>query len=287
MPVTVIQVFKRLIRSTLFILFTVWILLTILFYFFQPGYIYLPSRNVEVTPAALSLPFEEVHFTASDGTRLHGWFIPQENAQATLLFLHGNAGNISHRLRSIALFRNLGLSIFIFDYRGYGMSEGSPTENGTYLDAEAAWQYLNRERSIPANHLIIFGRSLGGAIAAWLATQQPAAAVILESTFTSVEDMARHYYPYLPVRWLLRIKYPTIERMSGIKSPLLLIHSADDDIVPFTQGQALFNNARQPKTFLKIHGDHNYGFIENESLYLNGIKTFLSRYAELNTVQLK
>ncbi len=263
-------------QSALFILISVWILLSILLYLFQPGFIYYPYKKVEVTPAAIQLKYEDVFLTTSDNIKLNGWWIPRLNSRATLLFLHGNAGNISHRLDSIKIFHDLGLSVFIIDYRGYGNSEGKPSEKGTYLDAEAAWQYLVNEKNIASDEIIVFGRSLGGAVASWLATKHTVAGLILESTFTSIEDMGRHYYPYLPVKFLARIKYPTLKRISQVNSPVLVIHSPDDDIVPYQLGKKLFVQANEPKQFLNLTGGHNEGFLSSGNLYIQGLNNFLN-----------
>ena len=195
-----------MLSSLLFIAVSVWLLLSLLLYFFQPHYIYYPYKQLDSTPATINLPYEDVTLTTSDDVSLHGWWIPHPDARYTLLFLHGNAGNISHRLQSIEIFHKLKLSVFIIDYRGYGNSEGKPGEKGTYRDADAAWQYLVNEQRVKPEQIIIFGRSLGGAIGSWLAVKYQAAAVILESTFTSVADMGNHYYPYLPIKLIIAVK---------------------------------------------------------------------------------
>ncbi len=264
-----------MLQSILFIIISVWVLLALLLYFFQARFIFYPYKQLETTPAAIGLPFEDVTLTTSDDVKLHGWWIPNNDARYTLLFFHGNAGNISHRLSSIRIFHELGLSVFIIDYRGYGSSEGRPAEKGTYLDADAAWQYLTNDKEINPGQIILFGRSLGGAIASRLAAQTKAAALILESSFTSVADMGRHYYPYLPIKLLNHIKYPTIEHIGQINSPKLLIHSKEDDIVPYPLGRNLYDAASQPKTFLDIKGDHNYGFLDSGELYIGGIQQFI------------
>ena len=164
----------------------------------QSRLVYYPQRGIIATPGQIGLSYDAVTFEAADGVRLSGWFVPAEAPRGVILFCHGNAGNISHRLESIRVFHRLGLSTFIFDYRGYGQSEGRPTEQGTYLDAEAAWRYLVQERRVAPTEIIVFGRSLGGAIAAWLAQDHTPRALIVESTFTSVRDMASHLYPFLP-----------------------------------------------------------------------------------------
>lgn len=266
---------KRMLSSLLFILVSVWVLLSLLLFFFQSQYIYQPYKDVTSTPAEINLDYEEVNFQASDGVDLHGWWIPHAGADYTLLFLHGNAGNISHRLHSLEIFNKLGVSVFILDYRGYGNSEGKPGEQGTYHDAEAAWQYLVN-KNIDPERIIIFGRSLGGAVASWLATKYDAAAVILESTFTSIADMGSHYYPYLPIKLINHIKYDTLERIKAINSPLLIIHSREDEIVPFRFSEELYAAANEPKYFLEINGDHNYGYQESQPIYREGLLKFIN-----------
>ncbi len=266
---------KRMLSSLLFIFVSVWFLLTLLLYLFQSNYIYQPYKSLTSTPADVNLDYTEVNLQTSDGLALHGWWLPHNDAKYALLFLHGNAGNISHRLHSLKVFHQLGLSVFIIDYRGYGNSEGKPDEKGTYLDADAAWQYLINELQVDQNKIIIFGRSLGGAVATWLAERYSAAAVILESTFTSVADMGQHYYPYLPIKYINYIKYDTLNRVEHIKSPLLIIHSREDEIVPFKFAEALYSKAKQPKQLLEISGDHNYGYQESGGVYSRGLQFFI------------
>jgi len=195
-----------------------------------------------------------------------------------ILFCHGNAGNISHRLESIQIFHRLGLNVFIFDYRGYGRSEGKPSEIGTYRDVEAVWQYLVEERQVSPNRIVVFGRSLGGAVAAWSANRHTPGALILESAFTSVPDIAAKLYPYLPVRLLSRFKYNTAEYLDEVDCPVLIVHSREDEIMPFSHGKQLFERARGPKEFLEISGTHNEGFITSEKRYIEGLNTFISEY---------
>lgn len=268
----------QLLQSLLFILVSVWVLLSLLLYLFQGKFVYYPMSDIVVTPTATGLTYETVTLTTSDQHTIKGWYVPHPTPRATLLFLHGNGGNISHRLDKLWMYHQLGLSVFIIDYRGYGQSSGKPFEQGTYLDAEAAWQYLVTERSIPPASIIVYGESLGAAVAAWLTNRYVAGAIILESAFTSIEDMGRHYYPYLPVRLLTRIKYPAIDYLRNTHVPVLIIHSADDEIVPFAHGQALYQAANQPKQFLQINGDHNSGFYLSGDLYTDGLDRFISTW---------
>ena len=269
------SVLSRMIQSLIFILVTAWILLSLLLYFFQPKFVYMPFQELAATPVNKNLPYEDVFLDTSDNVKIHGWFVPHENPRATLLFLHGNGGNISHRLEKLSIYNQLGLSILIIDYRGYGLSEGNISEQGTYLDAETAWTYLTQEKNIPGNRIIIYGESLGGAIASWLASHVTAGALVIESSFTSIADMGKYYYPYLPVKLLTRIKYPSIEYIGNVQYPILIIHSPQDDIVPYTQGVELYEAANEPKSFLEIAGDHNGGFYTSGELYSKGLDQFI------------
>ncbi|UCD66573.1 MAG: alpha/beta hydrolase [Deltaproteobacteria bacterium] len=235
----------------------------------------IPSRKLTASPKDIGLEYESVSITASDGVTIHGWFVPAKEERGTVLFFHGNAGNISHRLDSLKIFHDLGLSSFIIDYRGYGRSQGSISEQGTYFDAESAWSYLTEKRNIPAQEIIVFGRSLGGAIAAFVASSKNPGALILESSFTSVPDMAARLYPIFPVRLLSRFQYNTKKMLQSVSSPVLIIHSPDDEIIPFENGQMLYESARAPKSMLTIHGGHNEGFLVSGSMYRDGIENFI------------
>jgi fermentation-respiration switch protein FrsA (DUF1100 family) len=272
----------QLLQSLLFILISVWVLLCLLLYLFQAKFVYFPMSDIALTPTSTGLTYETVTLTTSDQHTIQGWYVPHPTPRATMLFLHGNGGNISHRLEKLWMYHQLGLSVFIIDYRGYGQSSGKPSEQGTYLDAEAAWHYLNSERAIPAETIIVYGESLGAAVATWLTARYTAGALILESAFTSIEDMGRHYYPYLPVRLLTRFKYPAIDYLPNTHIPVLIIHSAADEIVPFTHGQALYQAANEPKSFLEINGDHNSGFYLSGQRYTDGLDHFIStRFSDI------
>ena len=257
-----------------------YLLLVIFVYLTQAGMLYLPhlpGRELDATPEAVGLAFEDVTLETSDGVRVHGWFVPGESERA-LLYFHGNAGNISHRLYSIREWHDLGLSVFIIDYRGYGRSEGNPTEQGLYRDGAAAWQYLAGERGIAPEDIIVFGRSLGGSVAAWLAARQAPAALIVESSFTSVPDIGQEAYPWLPVRWLSRFKHATRDHVRQVTSPVLVVHSRDDEIIPFHHGEAIFAAASEPKTFLEIRGGHNDAHAVSAALYRDGLQDFLRSF---------
>jgi len=251
--------------------------LSLLVYLFQSHLVFYPGtgRDSAAIPGQIGLPYEDIHLKTSDGISLHGWYIPAMQQRGTVLFLHGNAGNISHRLDSVLMFHRLGYSTLIIDYRGYGSSGGTPSEQGTYRDAEAAWLYLTEQRHIPSCRIVLFGESLGGAIAAWLATRQQPAALVIASGFTSVPDLGQQIYPYLPIRCLARIRYDTREYLRTVSVPVLIAHSPEDDIVPFKHGRALFAAANPPKQFLELAGGHNDGFIYMHESWVKILGDFL------------
>lgn len=245
----------------------------------QSYFVYRPDKEITKDPFNIRLYFEEIIFKASDGTDLSGWFIPVKNHKGVILVLHGKSGNISKRLAFLNYFtRKLGLSTFIIDYRGYGKSDGKPDEVGTYLDSEAAWKYLTEVRKIKPGDIIIFGRSLGGPIAARLASKVKARALILESTFTTIKDIVKQMYPYLPVKRFFKFEYPTIDYLKKVHSPVLIIHSSEDDYIPFSHAAKLYGAANKPKKFLKIKGSHSKNYLISEDVYIEGIKSFLSSH---------
>ena len=257
------------------------LVLMLMLYLLQSRMVFLanvPGRALTASPGDIGLDFEDVSLTTPDNEVLHGWYVPATDSVGTVLFFHGNAGNISHRLDSIDIFNELKLDVLIFDYRGYGQSSGKASEQGTYIDAHTAWDYLVDERDIAPEKIVIFGRSLGGAVASWLAARTTPGVVILESCFTSVPDMAERLYPFLPARKLSRLQYPVIEHVKLISSPLLVVHSQQDEIIPFDMGQAVFAAAPEPKEMLMISGDHNGGFLLNRHQYQSVISTFLDRH---------
>ena len=230
-------------------------------FFMQPTFLYKPVREVLYTPDELGLDFEKVTLKTDDGLRLSSWYVPAGNSEMTVLFCHGNGGNMMHRLD------NLGLNCLVFDYRGYGNSEGKPTEEGTYLDAKAAYKWLTEQKKIAPENIIIFGRSLGGSIAAQLASQVGAASLIIESTFTSYVDIGKKFYPYMPVRFFARFSYKTIDYIRDVHFPVMIIHSRNDDLIPFEFGLELYEAANEPKEFVEIFDGHNDGFLVSSEIY--------------------
>ncbi|MEN8131610.1 MAG: alpha/beta hydrolase [Pseudomonadota bacterium] len=239
---------------------------------------HVPGREMGATPRAIGLDYQTISLHTQDGIKLYGWFVPAAGARKTLLFFHGNAGNISHRLDSIRIFHDLGLDVLIFDYRGYGRSSGEPSEQGVYLDAQAAWKYLREIRGMKQDQIILFGRSLGGAIAAWLAARTRPGAVIIESAFTSVPDMAARFYPLVPVRLLARLQFNTLDAMSSIQSPVLISHSPEDEIIPFSHGKAIYEAAPSPKQFIELTGGHNEGHLLSSHSYSRDLGVFLDTH---------
>ncbi len=246
---------------------------------FQSWLVYfpnIPSRAIGSSPDTIGLAYEPVEIITEDGIKLDAWYVPAQEPRGVVLFFHGNAGNISHRLDSLRIFNELKLDTLIFDYRGYGRSEGRVSEQGTYRDADAAWRYLTVERGIPAAEIVLFGRSLGAAIAAYVASRHRPGALILESGFVSVPELAAILYPWLPARQLARIGYPTGEYLKTASCPVLIVHSRDDEIIPFKQGRQLFELASEPKHFLELLGGHNDGFLVSGRRYLDGFENFLA-----------
>jgi fermentation-respiration switch protein FrsA (DUF1100 family) len=269
---------KRIVATVIVGLVLAYLLLVAYVYVKQDSMLYFPLKEIEATPLSIGLDYQELTLRTRDGVDISAWYVPAEKARGYVLFCHGNAGNISHRLDSLRIFHGLGLGVLIFDYRGYGRSKGAPDEEGTYRDAEAAWDYLVNSIRVPPEKIILFGRSLGSAVAAEVALRKQAGALIMESGFTSVPDLGSTFYPYLPVRLLSKFRYASIEKVGRIKIPKLFIHSPEDEIIPYEQGMRLFERASEPKEFLQLTGDHNGGFLLSGKMYVDSLNSFLSRY---------
>ena len=253
-------------------------LLSGLLYLQQPAMIFFPYSTLSETPTDWGLTYQDADFTAVDGIPLHGWYIPRQDARQVILFLHGNAGNISHRGDSVAIFHNLDLNVFIFDYRGYGRSGGKPSESGLYDDARAAWRYLTEDKGIAARDIVIFGRSLGGVVAAKLASEVQPGAVIIESAFSSARDVARAVFPVLSHITLLRYEFNAADYLKPVSAPVLVIHSPEDEIIPFALGEHLYQVANEPKAFFALQGDHNSGFLRSQPEYNRALQQFLNEH---------
>ncbi len=243
--------------------------------------IFYPTSGMDGTPKELGLPYEDIYFTTEDDVKLNGWFIPSPEGEDTLLWFHGNAGNISHRLQNIRLIHEkVKTHIFIVDYRGYGRSEGRVSEEGTYKDALAAYHYLRSQKDIAPKRIVIFGRSLGAAVAAYLAHREEALALILETPFASIREMAKAVFPYLPIGPFLSTEYDVLANIKRVQQPVLVLHGDQDDIVPFVQGKMVFDAALEPKEFYTIRGaKHNNTFTVGGDPYFAALKSFIERAA--------
>lgn len=271
-------IFSNTVVSALSLLLVFYIVVCVLLYVFQSRLVYFPEKKVRATPREVGLSYEETSFVTADGLRLTAWHIPSREDRVTILYCHGNAGNISHRLEHLQILNDLGVSTFIFDYRGFGSSEGTPSEEGTYLDVEAAWIHLVEEMGVPPERIVLLGKSLGGPIAAWLGARKPSGGLILHSTFTSIPDLARGLYPVFPVRLLARYSYDTRKNLKDVNVPLLVVHSVQDEIVPFSMGRKLYEEAQGPKMFVSLEGGHNTSYRVSRDVYMEGLKTFLTQH---------
>jgi len=240
-------------------------------------FIFFPSPTIEQTPARYRLQFEDVFFRTVDEVRLHGWFIPHREARATLVWFHGNAGNVGHRVENIKLLHDrVRVNIFIFDYRGYGRSEGRASEQGTYRDGVAALEYVRRRPGVDPERVFLFGRSLGAAVAVEMAGRFDARGVILETPFVSIPEMARVVFPWLPIGSLLRTRYDVEDKIRKIRAPLLILHGDRDEIVPFAHGRRVFEAAPEPKKFFTIKGaGHNDTYLVGGDSYFRQFRDFI------------
>jgi uncharacterized protein len=243
----------------------------------QDRLIYFPDRTVAGDPGALGLAYRDVTITTEDDVTLHGWHVPADGTRFTALFCHGNAGDIGDRLDTVRILHDLGLSLLVFDYRGYGRSEGSPGEAGLYADARAVWRHLVEDEGIAPDRIVVWGRSLGGAVAAQLASEVEPAGLAVESTFTSAVDLARRHYAWLPVGRLLRSRFDAAAAVAGATCPKLFLHSLDDEIVPWALGVRLHEAAAPPKRLVALTGDHDSGFVESLAVYRAAVREFLDQ----------
>lgn len=254
--------------------------LCLLLFLRQSSYVYYPGKGGAMTPADVGLDFESLRLKTSDGESLACWFVPSEDGtgRSAVLFCHGNAGTMEDRLGALRLFHDMGHSVLIFDYRGYGHSSGQPSEKGTYLDAMAGWVHLTGKRGFPETCITIYGRSLGGAVAAWLASRTMPGALVIESSFTSAPDMAASMFPYLPSRLLCRFRYDTDKRLREVRCPVLIAHSEDDEMIPFEHARSLYSAASEPKVLIPVQGGHNTGGLEASASYQEKLGEFVRRH---------
>jgi alpha-beta hydrolase superfamily lysophospholipase len=267
---------RRLAKSALRIaaaVGAVYLLAVALVWWWQPHLIFFPDREWIADPKkAAGVDYQTVSLHTVDGVTLSAWFVPAENPRGTLLYCHGNGGNISNIAFEIGEWHARGFESLVFDYRGYGKSGGEalPTEAQTYLDGEAAWQWITAVHGTPAERLVIWGHSLGGGICAELAEAHRPAALVLQSTFTRLPDIGAQEYPWLPVRLLSRYRYPNVTRLALLECPVVIAHGPSDEIIPFEHGRRLFAAAREPKLFLELSGGHNMSLDESSWATLLG-----------------
>jgi fermentation-respiration switch protein FrsA (DUF1100 family) len=238
--------------------------------------LYHPDPDLRASPQSVGFAFEDLKLASTKDVDIEGWYVPGTDTQPVVLLCHGNGGNMSHRLDKLKLLRQAGAGVMMFDYRGYGRSEGTPTEANTYADGEAAYAWL-RAHGVPDSRIVLYGESLGAGVAVELATRHPAASgLVVDSGFTSTLAMGKKIFPHLPVSWLVRYRYDNLSKIPKVKSPLLVLHSPQDDIVPYAMGRALFDAAPQPKTFAEMRGSHNDGFLKSAPEYVAALKAFFA-----------
>jgi len=253
-------------------------LLCLLVFRLQRSFIYFPSRWDEQAASRANPGYEEVRFPTADGETLHGWLLRREDAPWTVVIFHGNAGNLEGHEAVMVPLRTLDLQVLLFDYRGYGLSTGRPTQEGLLRDGEAVVSYVERDLGVPSDRMVYFGNSLGTGVAVLLAARRPPGRLILESAYDSLAAVARPHYPFLPVGLLLRDRFDAGAVIGGIRSPILFLHPAEDEIIPVARGRALFGKASGPKRFVTIPGArHNDPSDSFPPLYLDAIREFLGR----------
>lgn len=281
MPSPAVASTVRILFSVVRIALAAYAGLALYMYLFQSRYVFYPSRMLHGHPSDIGLAYEDLELPVDD-VFVHAWAVPAIAESAKwVLVCHGNAGNISHRLDTIRVFHDMGFGVLIFDYRGYGRSPGRPSERKSYEDAMSAWNWLTRERGVAPENVVIFGRSMGGAVAAWLAAETRPGALVVESAFTSIPDMGSRLYPYLPTRWLTRIHYPTVDLVGRVNCPVLVLHSSQDSLVPVEFGRCIHEAASPPKAFVELRGDHNGTMIDPTYSYEETLAEGLRRIGVL------
>jgi len=255
------------------------VVLTAYLYFYQKSFVFFPVKELAASPDQLGLGYEDIFIDVTSGERIHAWYFPNETTsnepKRAVLFCHGNAGNISHRLPTAQLLAELNVAALLFDYRGYGRSDGRVGETEAYADARAAFDWLVNEKGFAPEEIIIFGRSLGGAVAIELATQVKCAGLLVESSFTSVLEMGRKAFPILPIGLLLKYKFESDEKIGTVACRALFVHSPQDDIIPFEMGRVLYDRAVGPKQFFEISGRHNEREYLADPGYIQTVRSFI------------
>jgi len=238
--------------------------------------VFFPSKGLGASPADIGLTFRDVYLNTKDGVQIHGWFLPHQEAKYTLLFCHGNGGNLSGRLDKILILHEAKVNIFIIDYRGYGLSSGKPKESGIYLDAKAGYDYLISKKNIKPEQIILYGESLGAAVTIDLASRDTVGGLIAEGAFSSGRDIGKVFYPYVP-KFILPNIFDSLGKINKIKVPKLFLHSAGDEVVPIKLGEKLYRAAPEPKYFVEVSGGHNSIYFGSKDKYLVSIIAFLDK----------
>lgn len=251
----------------------------LLVFFRQSSYVYYPGQGVGMTPSDVGLQYENLFLETEDGETANAWFVAAESTDAPVILLcHGNAGDIGDRVGSLETFHSMGLGVLIFDYHGYGKSTGRPGEMETYLDGLAAWKWLVEEKRIAPEKIVVFGRSLGGAVAAWLAVRVSPGALVVESSFSSVPDMGKEMFPFLPARAVCKFRYDTVAEIAKVRCPVLVAHSRHDEMVSLKHGQRIFAAAPEPKIFVEMEGGHNSGGLDVDAAYQGRLRAFIEEH---------
>jgi len=250
--------------------------LILLIKYLERSSIFYPGKLITLTPKQVGIPYEDVYLTTIDGIKINAWFVKGEPSSSTVIFAHGNAGTMSQRVARVRFWHELGLNILMFDYRGYGQSQGEPTEKGVYLDAQAAYDYLLTRAEIDPARILAHGASLGGAVVIDLAIHRKLAALIVESSFSSAKDMAKRYYPFIP-SFVLGVRFDSISKIKKVHVPKLFLHSPQDEVVPLSMGQKLYQAAPFAKSWLSIYGGHNEGLSTEDVKIKEEFKHFLQR----------
>ncbi len=243
-------------------------------YFSQHKMVFFPMSDLVITPDEIGLEYEDLFIEVESNEKINAWYLPCRDSveipdRKVVLFCHGNDGNISHRMETVEYILGLGADIMLFDYRGYGKSDGIPGEEEIYQDALACYNWLINQKSYTSEQIIIFGRSLGGAVAIDLAGRVSCSGLIVESTFTSAKAISKKMFPIFPIGLILKYKLNSIDKISKIKCPVLITHSMEDDIIPYKMGEELFNAAGELRKFIKLRGNHNERFYFQDHNYRN------------------
>jgi len=265
----------RIALTLLIVLIGTYVVLATFLYFYQDKFMFVPTHNVVMLPEEVGLTYSNVELEVSPGEIVKGWYFPVDDSANTVLFCYGNGGNMSRRMYTIQFFLDLGVNLFIFDYRGFGQSDGKPSESNTYDDAEAAYHWLVDNKGLSPDKIVIFGRSMGGGVATELATRVPSAGLVVESSFTSVVELSSLMFPYMFADKLGRSRFLSIDKIATINRPLLVTHSREDDMVPFSMGQEMYAKAKEPKRFVEFTGAHNDRGYYEDSAYVSIMQSFL------------